>query len=395
MKVLMYSETFGGATTTFVRNSVNAILESGHELLYLCSNLIPGSDIKHQNISFKVIPRELHFTQKLLFKILKHEYSILFLRNARLSKIYKKIIFEFQPDVIHCHFFNEALWLLENIDLKKQKVICQFHGYDASKLLGIGSYVAFIKKYNKYEQILFCFVSHSLKHNIEKAIHGRVYHSEILRCGIDTSLFYKEVKGQIPKIIESQQVKFLQISSLTEKKGHVFTLKALSIFKINYPFLKFTYTICGDGPLLNEIKLLILDLNLNENVILVGKVTPAEAKRYLLESNVFLHHSITSKDGDQEGIPNAIMEAMSMGIPVVSTIHSGIPELVTDDLNGLLVSEKDISAYVASLYKILDFNSYISESVMKIKYEFSFLKHKVNLNLIYKNIAHKYSNEPL
>ncbi len=383
----MFSETYGGATTTFIRNSVNAILESGDEVLYLCSNFIPGNEINHRNFSVKVVPRELNFAQKLFFKVFKHEYSIFFLRNPGLSKIYKKIVSEYQPDIIHCQFFNEALWLLENIDIKKQKVVCQFHGYDASRLLSIGRYVQFIKKYNRFDNILYCFVSNSLKQNVENKIKDRINQSEILSCGIDTNLFNKEIRSSKEKLIELRELKFLQISSLTEKKGHITTLKAMSEFKKSYPDLKFSYTICGDGPFLNEIKSLIQKLDLAKNVLLIGKVIPFEAINFLSEANVFVHHSITSKDGDQEGIPTAIMEAMSMGIPVVSTNHSGIPELVTNNVNGLLINENDIDAFVDALYKILFFNSYIHESVLKIKNDFSYSVHKLNLLKMYQSFS--------
>jgi len=67
-----------------------------------------------------------------------------------------------------------------------------------------------------------------------------------------------------------------------------------------------------------------------------------KAKALMNEADVFVHHSVTSEQGDMEGIPNAIMEAMAMELPILSTFHSGIPELVEDNVNGYLTKERDI-----------------------------------------------------
>jgi len=71
------------------------------------------------------------------------------------------------------------------------------------------------------------------------------------------------------------------------------------------------------------------------------------------EAHAFLHHSVTAANGDTEGMPNAIMEAMAMELPVISTYHSGIPELVEDGVNGYLVQEKDVEAYAYRLSAIM------------------------------------------
>ncbi len=380
MRVLMFSESYGGSTTTFIRNTINSLLHSNHEVLYLCSVYVQGNEISHPNFSLKVFPKKLTLFQRIIFRLIRHEYLSLYLKRRDLQINFEQIINNFQPDIIHCQFFNEALLLLENIDLKERKIICQFHGYDASKLLNIGSYLNLIRKYNSKKEVYFLFVAESLRRNVAKAINEKIRQSSILRCGIDTEFFKKPLPNKYSKIKNLELIKFLQISSLTEKKGHKYTIEALAKFKLYRPDVKFQYTICGDGPLKNELNNLVQELNLIDEVVFAGNINPFEAKQFLLESNVFIHHSITSKDGDQEGIPTAIMEAMAMGMPVLSTKHSGITELINKREIGILVDEKNIDQFVDSLQLILDFPTYIPESVEIIRGDFSLNYHGMELN---------------
>jgi glycosyltransferase involved in cell wall biosynthesis len=71
------------------------------------------------------------------------------------------------------------------------------------------------------------------------------------------------------------------------------------------------------------------------------------------EADVFLHHSVTATDGDQEGIPTVVMEAMATGLVVITTKHAGIPEIVEDGYTGFLVPERDIDGYFAAIEGVL------------------------------------------
>ncbi len=94
------------------------------------------------------------------------------------------------------------------------------------------------------------------------------------------------------------------------------------------------------------------NLGIDKYVQFVGLVNEKGVKELFREADVFLHHSVTSEEGDKEGIPTVIMEAMATGLPVISTYHSGIPELITNDVNGLLVKEKDVESYSDTLLKL-------------------------------------------
>jgi colanic acid/amylovoran biosynthesis glycosyltransferase len=90
----------------------------------------------------------------------------------------------------------------------------------------------------------------------------------------------------------------------------------------------FTWTILGIGPWERRLRTLIEQYQLDDVIHMPGFKPSHEVKAMLDEADLFLLPSVTGVDGDMEGIPVALMEAMAVGIPVVSTVHSGIPELI-------------------------------------------------------------------
>src|SRR5947207_9423169 len=106
-----------------------------------------------------------------------------------------------------------------------------------------------------------------------------------------------------------------------------------------YPNVR--YTIVGDGPERNNLEQLILSLKLHNNIILSGWKTQDEVACLLDQSHIFLLPSIKAADGNEEGIPNALKEAMAMGLPVIATHHAGNAELIKDGVSGYLVPQKN------------------------------------------------------
>jgi colanic acid/amylovoran biosynthesis glycosyltransferase len=105
----------------------------------------------------------------------------------------------------------------------------------------------------------------------------------------------------------------------------------------------------GDGELKNDITDLISHYGLNRNVILLGGRNHDYIANFLQNIDIFISHNVTAQSGDQEGIPNTLKEAMLSGVPIFSTYHGGIPELVNDGINGFLTEEKNIQQLVDKL----------------------------------------------
>ena len=128
-------------------------------------------------------------------------------------------------------------------------------------------------------------------------------------------------------------------------------IQAVASLLHKYPQVE--YRIIGDGPLRPELSRLIQGANAGEQIKLLGWRTQEDIVKLMQEAHIFLAPSITSSTGDQEGIPVVLMEAMAQGLPVVSTWHSGIPELVQDGISGLLAPERDSDALAAKLDYLL------------------------------------------
>ncbi|UVK39159.1 glycosyltransferase [Mesorhizobium sp. AR10] len=148
---------------------------------------------------------------------------------------------------------------------------------------------------------------------------------------------------------EGTQLIVTTVCRLVEKKGVEFALRALAALTASHPQIDWRYDIIGDGPLRMDLEKLAVELGLTGRVTFLGSLPHMEVKRRLRMAHLFLLPSITATNGDMEGIPVALMEAMAAGLIAVSTYHSGIPELIEDQETGLLAPERDVSALAGKL----------------------------------------------
>lgn len=147
-----------------------------------------------------------------------------------------------------------------------------------------------------------------------------------------------------------EPVAFISVCRLTEKKGIEYALRALA----QLPRTDWRYDIIGGGELQAGLSALARELGVADRVAFLGPRPHAEVKQRLAGAHVFVLPSVTAADGDMEGIPVALMEAMASGLVVASTLHSGIPELIEHGRTGFLAPERDVPALAANLAWILD-----------------------------------------
>ena len=134
----------------------------------------------------------------------------------------------------------------------------------------------------------------------------------------------------------------VQACRLIAKKGLATSLRAFAEFVRAFP--RATFSIAGEGPQLDELRGLARDLGISAQVVFPGFLSQEKLRALYAESHLFLHPSELGTNGDQEGVPNAMLEAMASGLPVLATKHGGIPEAVEDGVSGLLVAEHDHTA---------------------------------------------------
>ena len=141
--------------------------------------------------------------------------------------------------------------------------------------------------------------------------------------------------------------RFVQAGRLIEKKGLPVTLRAFEVFVRQH--LNATLTIAGEGPLLRELEALARELKIAEHVSFTGFISQERLREIYYRSHIFLHPSQTGRDGNQEGVPNSMLEAMATGLPVFATKHGGIPEAIEHGVSGVLVPERDEFTLVETL----------------------------------------------
>ncbi len=174
----------------------------------------------------------------------------------------------------------------------------------------------------------------------------RIYH------GLDTHLFSEVGQGSMATGKGGMPV-VLSVGRLVEKKGFDYLISACALLKEKGH--RFRCQIVGGGDadyalsLTNRIK----DLGLQETVVLHGAVTQEELRDIYQQATLFALPCLVVDNGDRDGIPNVLVEAMAMRVPVISTDISGIPELIDDNVNGLLVPEKNATAMADAIEKLL------------------------------------------
>jgi len=170
---------------------------------------------------------------------------------------------------------------------------------------------------------------------------------EIQRTGIPVGEFpFRE--RSIPG---NGQWRLLQAGRLIGKKGLKTTLRAFAKFRKEFPAARLT--IAGEGPQLAELQSLARELHLAKAIDFASFVSQEKLRELFYNAHIFLHPSETGRDGNQEGVPNSMLEAMASGLPVFATRHGGIPEAVENNVSGILVNERDHGALADGLIEIL------------------------------------------
>ncbi len=171
----------------------------------------------------------------------------------------------------------------------------------------------------------------------------KIYH------GIDLNMFRDQARGQQGPAGDGC-LNVVSIGRLREKKGFPYLLRACSLLKKKGIVL--SLKIIGDGPDRPSLEAMIKDLGLGGMVELMGHIPHASVKVVLERADVFVLPCIVATDGSMDGLPNVILEAMAMGLPVVSTDISAIPEAVLHGETGLLVQPADPVALADALASI-------------------------------------------
>jgi glycosyltransferase involved in cell wall biosynthesis len=143
----------------------------------------------------------------------------------------------------------------------------------------------------------------------------------------------------------------LSVGRLVEKKGFLDLLRALLIVKGQGE--RFQCVIYGDGPLRQQLEAWIQEHGMADDVRLMGDITQQELVSIYQTADLFILTPVQTEDGDRDGIPNVLLEAMAVGLPVITTEVAGIPELVRNDQNGLLYPSHAVEGISSGILELL------------------------------------------
>jgi len=248
-------------------------------------------------------------------------------------------------DTIVCHFGPAGAMLqqMRAIGLIDAPLITIFHGYDLTNYLED-------QPADVYQQLfahgdLFLPISEHWRQRLED-LACPPERTRLQRLGTDLETFEHAVR--CPQ--SGEELRLLSVARLVAKKGLEFGIRAVG--HLTAAGTDVQYDIVGDGPLRDELTALVTQLDLGDRVRFLGPRSHAEVARIMPQHHILLVPSVTDADGGMEGIPVVIMEAMATGLLVVASRHSGIPEIVQHQHNGLLATEGDDAELAARIADI-------------------------------------------
>ena len=366
MRVAVLVGAFPKLSETFVLNQVTGLIDRGHDV-HIFANEVGDAGAAHDEVASYRLFERAHYSPALprstvarvagalplfgstlrrspgsaaaLLNVVKFGRSAASLRLLYYAAPFRNLN---DFDILLCHFGPVGIrtaWL-RDAGVVRGRLVTVFHGFDMSVFLRNAKPGVYNHLFRTGD--LFLPISEAWRRRLI-ALGCPASKTHVHRMGIDCARF-KFTPREPPN---RGPLRVVTVARLVEKKGVEYAIRAVA--RLVAAGVDIEYTVVGDGPLREMLSQLTEGLGVSGCVKLIGYMAHSDIAALLQRSHVMLAPSVTASDGDMEGLPVAIMEAMASGLPVVSTIHSGIPELIDDDVNGYLVPEKDVSALAAKL----------------------------------------------
>ena len=378
MRIAFFIDRFPCLSETFILNQITGLIDRGHEVDIYCDRT-DNSERMHSEVTEYQLLERVNYSPvpiNLVWRCLKGIYlfllnflkapaiiirSLNFLKYNKtyygdighlLSPLYLVIPWLRQKpyDIIHCHYGRNGLKaiLLKDLGVIDSKIIVTFHGYDISRYLKTHGDRVYDYLFQRVD-LLQPISQHWYQKLIALGCDPHKVWMQVHHMGIDCDKFVPAENADNP-----DKIHIVSVARLVEKKGLSYGIQAVARLIKEYSDLQLSYQIVGNGILRTELEAQIEQLGVTKQIKLLGWKEQQEVQDITSQADIILAPSITSSQGDCEGIPVSLMEAMAQAIPVVSTYHSGIPELVEDGVTGYLVEEKQVNALTQKLEHLVN-----------------------------------------
>lgn len=385
LRILILLGPFPTPTEHFILNLITGLIDLGHDVSILTlenqfQNFHTSSDkIGRYNLQDRTVTLKKFYessvTKSAIKDVLRFPgefFRVLrFLRNSQKEKrkthyAYLKAFLGTRDfDIIHVQFglYAKHAFQIKKLGITHAKIVCSLRGYDVRDKTLANNEEQYRQLFSEADMLLP--VSSYFK---KKAIlfGAKEQHVKVLRSGIDISeLHYNDVT----ELSTNSHFHIISIGRLVEKKGHIYLLKALVLLRKKN--ISLALTLIGDGPLRNDLMEFIARNNLSETVEILPFCSHKEIQLQIKKHHILIHPSVKASDGDEEGVPNVIKEAMALGRPVIATRHSGIPELIEDGVTGYLCDESSPESLANGIEKVIsDFEHGYHKQIINAAREF-------------------------
>ena len=352
MKIAHCCRTFPKLSETFIHNQITGLIDVGYDIdIYA----IQSEDLDHQHpmieeydlvdkTTYMERPQNYPKALKSIISGLRTSHQRTFESLSRGKKGINRIVgantIKDDYDLYHVHFGSFAKHLDFFADFNAPFAV-SFYGTDASQKLESNPDI-YNPLWPRVDAIIV--LSYDMKERLINAgaPEEKIYLNPL--C-IDLPSF------EFDPTPYSDPLKIVSIARMTEKKGLRYAIESISHVSDD---LNVEYRIAGDGDLRADLEDLVRRENVEDSVTFLGWREQPEIQELLRESHLFMLPSRTAPSGDREGTPTALLEAQAVGLPIISTYHAGIPEIVEHQRRGLLCPVMNSEALAEAIRRLVD-----------------------------------------
>ncbi len=344
MKLAILQKKLGAASETFVTRHLNEL--NGGENVVIFQEFISDDGI--QNISklkikedwVRKFPSIIRYPI-LLPRLIYYSSASVPLKHEQ-NRILDFLINE-NVDAVLSEFGTTAISLFPVLEKLNIPFFTYFRGYDASSSLTDWNIRYSYKRIIPRMAGIFAVSPHLLENLSNIGVKWKQAH--VIPSGVNTDLFKFVPENKIQK-------RLVSVGRFVPKKAPLTTIKVFA--KVLQKHSDAELFMIGDGILLDAAKKLAFSLGVSKSINFMGQQPHQVIQKELSKASIFLLHSVTTKDGNTEGFPTAIQEALASGTAVISTRHGGILHFIKHKYNGLLVDEFDDVGYENAINKVLN-----------------------------------------